>query len=122
MDNRTTIEQLKKLTINFREERNWRKFHDPKNLSIALSIESAELQELFLWKDETETEKLLSSEKVMKRIKEEIADICIYLLYISEGLKIDLSEAVMEKIEINRIKYPINKSYNNSKKYTDFEG
>lgn len=120
MDSKTTIEQLKKEVITFRDERNWKKFHDPKNLSIALSIESAELQELFLWKSDKEIKAILLSDTGIRRIKEELADIFIYLLYLSEKCRIDLSNTVKEKIEINRRKYPLNKSYNSSKKYTDF--
>ncbi|MBA7627535.1 hypothetical protein ES703_34998 [subsurface metagenome] len=122
MDNKTTIEQLKKELVSFRDERNWQKFHDPKNLSIALSIESAELQELFLWKSSEQIKSLLSSEKGTRRVREELADIFIYLLYLSKGCGIDLSDALMEKIKINKRKYSVNKSYNSSKKYTEFGG
>ena len=120
MDSKTTIEQLKKEVVTFRDERNWKRFHDPKNLSIALSIESAELQELFLWKSDKEIKAILLSDRGIRRIKEELADIFIYLLYLSEKCGIDISNTVKEKIEINRRKYPLNRSYNSSKKYTDF--
>lgn len=120
MDSKTNIEQLKREVISFRDERNWRRFHDPKNLSIGLSIEAAELQELFLWKSDEEIETLLWSKKGIRQVREEIADILIFLLYLSEVCNIDLSDAVNDKLKTNTRKYPVNKSYNSSKKYTEF--
>jgi NTP pyrophosphatase (non-canonical NTP hydrolase) len=119
MDNNTTIDLIKKKIIKFRDERNWKKYHDPKNLAIGLSIEVAELQEIFLWQSKEDIETVLSSNKIMHRIREEIADIFIFLLYLCEGCKIDLSEAVLEKINTNTKKYPVAKSYNSNKKYTE---
>lgn len=122
MDDKTTIGRLKRESISFRDERNWQKFHDPKNLSMALSVESSELQELFLWKSEYQVEELLSSEEGGRRVREELADIFIYLLYLSERCGIDLSDAVMDKIKINRERYPVEKSYDSNRKYTEFGG
>lgn len=119
MDNNTTIDQIKKKIIKFRDDRNWKKYHDPKNLAIGLSIEVAELQEIFLWQPKEDIEIVLSSNKIMHRIREEIADIFIFLLYLCDECKIDLSEAVLEKINTNRKKYPIAKSYDSNKKYTE---
>jgi NTP pyrophosphatase (non-canonical NTP hydrolase) len=121
MDDSSTIEQLKVKVKEFRDERNWKKFHDLKNLSIALAVESSELQELFLWKSKSQVRKLLSSEKGEHRVRDELADILIYLLYLSDESGIDLSEAVMEKIGINKRKYPVGKSYNSSKKYNELD-
>ncbi len=119
MDNTTTLEQLKKTVVSFRDERNWRKFHDPKNLSMALSVEASELQELFLWKSEVEIETLLSTRTGRQRLEEEMADVMIFLLYLSERCNVDLSAAVAQKLEINRRKYPVDRSYDNTKKYTE---
>ena len=121
MDNSSTIEQLKMQVKEFRDERNWKKFHDPKNLSIALAVESAELQELFLWKSKSHVRQLLSTEKGKRQVRDELADILIYLLYLSDESGIDLSEAVKEKISINKNKYPVSKSYNSNKKYNEFD-
>ena len=121
MDNSSTIEQLKIKVKEFRDERNWKKFHDPKNLSIALAVESAELQELFLWKSKSQVRQLLSSGKGKRQMRDELADILIYLLYLSDESGIDLSEAVKEKLGINKDKYPVSKSYNSSKKYNEFD-
>ncbi|HEB32819.1 MAG TPA: nucleotide pyrophosphohydrolase [Spirochaetes bacterium] len=116
------MEQLKMKVKKFRDERNWKKFHDPKNLSIALAVESAELQELFLWKSGSGVRQLLSSEKGKQKVKDELADILIYLLYLSDESGIDLSEAVRAKLSLNNKKYPVSKSYNSSKKYNELEG
>lgn len=91
------IKQLRK----FNNDRNWGNDHNPKDLSMALAIEASELMDLFLWKTRKE------SWNFNEKIKEEIADIFIYLLILSDKFKIDLIEAANEKIEINRIKYPI---------------
>ncbi len=120
MDDKATIGRLKREVISFRDERNWQKFHDPKNLSMALSVETSELQELFLWKSEDQIGELLLSESGGRRVREELADIFIYLLYISERCGIDLSDAVLDKIKINRKKYPVDKSYDSNRKYTEF--
>ncbi len=119
MDDSTTIEKLKKMVISFRDERNWEQFHDPKNLAAGLSIESAELQEIFLWKSKDEIKELLKSKTGSQTLKEELADIFVFLLYLSEGCGIDLSEAVINKIKLNAKKYPVEKSYNSHKKYNE---
>ena len=121
MDKSSTIEQLKVMIKKFRDDRNWKQFHDLKNLSIALAVEAAELQELFLWKSESGVKQLLSSEKGNQKIRDELADIQIYLLYLSDESGIDLSEAVKAKLSINNKKYPVSKSYNSSSKYNDLD-
>ena len=121
MDDKTAINDIKKEAILFRDERNWRQYHDPKNLAMALSIEAAELQELFLWKSHDEIKQFLSSKKDKARIREELADIFIYLLYLSDSVGVDLSDAAKDKIKLNRKRYPLDKSYNSNKKYTDLD-
>jgi len=122
MDDRATIEQLKIAALRFRDQRNWKQFHDAKNLSIGLAVEAAELQELFLWKSDDEVRELLASEKSRQRIREELADVCIFLLYLAEGCDVDLSTAVEDKLRINEAKYPVAKSYDIAKKYTELGG
>jgi NTP pyrophosphatase (non-canonical NTP hydrolase) len=119
MDETTPIETLKKKVIEFRNARNWEQFHDPRNLAAGLSIESAELQEIFLWKSKDKIKKLLESKDGNDKLKEELADIFVFLLYLSEGCGIDLSEAVINKIKLNENKYPVDKSYNSHKKYNE---
>ncbi|HNV46922.1 MAG TPA: nucleotide pyrophosphohydrolase [Candidatus Latescibacteria bacterium] len=119
MDESTPIANLKKMALEFRDARNWRQFHDLRNLATGLSIESAELQEIFLWKNDADIARIAQDESVMRRLREEMADIFIYLLYLSEATGIDLADAVADKIELNGKKYPVEKSYNSSKKYTE---
>jgi dCTP diphosphatase len=111
------LDTIKKKIIGFRNERDWRQFHDPKNLSQAIGIEAAELQELFLWKTNAESKKLSPNE--LKSVKEEVADIFIFLIYFCHEFNIDLFQAVEDKIEINSEKYPVDKAKGISKKYDE---
>ena len=102
------LESIKKKIISFRNERDWAQFHDPKNLAEALSIEAGELLENFLWKT-TEQSRNLSPEE-LKNVKEELADIFIFLTYLSEEYKIDLLSEVEKKLAVNAAKYPVEKA------------
>lgn len=106
--------EITKRVIDFRRERDWEQFHQIKDLLLGLNIEVGELQELFLWKS---TEQL--NEISIERIKEEIADIGIFLIYISNHYNIDLLEAISNKIDKNAKKYPVDKSFNSNKKYNE---
>jgi len=119
VDDSTSVSALKEKVAKFRDERDWLKFHNPKDLSIALSVETAELEELFLWKDDKSVKRMRNDRKQLKRIKEEVADIGIYLLSLSNVLGIDLSAAVAQKLVLNAQKYPIEKSKGSSKKYDE---
>ena len=98
--------------IQFRDQRNWIQFHNLKDLAIALSLEAAELLECFQWSGS-------DTEVTQKReaMKEELSDVLIYALLMADRLKIDLNEAILEKIDQNEKKYPIEKSYGRSVKY-----
>jgi NTP pyrophosphatase (non-canonical NTP hydrolase) len=102
-----TIESILPLILDFRHERDWAQFHTPKNLATALSIEGGELLENFLWRDGEKSEDILSDPERMERIRDEVADVLIYLLFLSNDLGIDLPEAVREKVVKNREKYPV---------------
>ena len=102
--------------LDFRNARDWAQFHDPKNLAEALSIEAGELLENFLWKT-TEQSRNLSAEE-LKNVKEELADIFIFLTYLSEEYKIDLLKEVENKIAQNESKYPVEKAKGSAKKYS----
>lgn len=119
MDNTDTIADLRHQVLQFRQARNWEQFHDPKNLAMALAIEAAELQEIFLWKSETEIEELLNKKTGQEKVQEELADIFIFLLYLTEAVNLDLAEAVKAKLRKNEAKYPIAKSYGCNKKYSE---
>lgn len=95
----------------FRDERNWKQFHNPKDLSIALSIEASELLEAYLWKSQEDVE--------LDQVKEELADVFAYAFLLSEHYDLDVKEIVLDKINKNAQKYPVEKSKGSSKKYTD---
>lgn len=111
------IQDSQKKVVAFSEARDWRKFHTPKDLAAALSIEVAELQEMFLWKSKSEQEATSQSSK--QDIANEIADIFNYVLLLCESLDIDLQEALNEKLKLNEQKYPVSKSFGVSTKYTE---
>lgn len=119
LDNKASISSLKEAVARFRDERDWLKFHNPKDLSIALSIEASELQELFLWKENMSADMIKKDRRQFIRVREEIADIFIYLLSLSNVLEIDMSEGVTEKLEQNAKKYPVNKAKGSNKKYNE---
>lgn len=104
---------IKKL-IDFRNDRDWAQFHDARNLSLALMLEASELNELFLWKKDTEIDTV-----DIERIKEELADVLTYSFLLAEKFDLDIFQIVEEKIKINNIKYPLEKSKGSAKKYTD---
>jgi len=121
MDETETIADLKEEVIRFRDARNWEQFHDPKNLAMGLSIESGELLEHFLWKSRNEIREMLEDKNHRRKVREELADVCVFLLYLSKGCNIDLSEAVRKKLVVNEKKYPVEKSYGSNRKYNDLE-
>lgn len=117
MDERTTLEELKGLAKEFVAERDWAQFHNPKNLSMALAGEAAELMEHFLWCEGTESFDFLKQPSKASAIEEELADIFIYALHFANRTGIDLSKAVRRKMEINAAKYPVEKAKGRSDKY-----
>jgi len=121
MDAVTTVQTLRDEARAFRDARNWAQFHDPKNLAAALAIEAAELQEVFLWKKPDEVVAVLATEPGRKKLREEAADVFIFLLHFSDATGIDLAEAVREKLTANERKYPVEKSYDNARKYTELQ-
>jgi len=110
-DANTTINELKEEIKNFIKKRDWEKYHNLKDLAESICIEAAELLEIFQWRKIEEIEKLIEDEKFKIKISEEIADIIIYLLNMSESAKIDITKAVLNKIKKNEGKYPIEKYY-----------
>ncbi|HUX91835.1 MAG TPA: nucleotide pyrophosphohydrolase [Gallionellaceae bacterium] len=112
-------DQLKMQLRQFAEERDWDQFHSPKNLSMALIAEAAELVEHFQWLTEDQSRAL--DQKKLEQVQEELADIQIYLIRIADKLNIDLLGAVNKKIAANAKKYPADKVRGSSKKYTEYE-
>jgi len=109
-----TFNEIEQKVIEFRNDRNWEQFHQIKDLLLGLNIEVSELQELFLWKSKEQ-----QAEIDIENIRDEVADIAIYLIYISKHYGIDLLEAINNKVDKNSIKYPVEKSRNSNKKYTE---
>jgi dCTP diphosphatase len=115
----TSIGTLKEILREFARERDWDKFHTPKNLSMALIAEAAELVEHFQWVEGDNSH--LLEEKVRPSVEEEIADIFIYLVRIADKLDIDLYSAAERKIAINAVKYPADRVRGSARKYTEYE-
>lgn len=111
------LNELKQRIAEFRDERDWKQFHNPKDLSQAISIESSELLEHFLWISQKDSYAIVKKKKT--EIADEMADIFAYLLSLSDITEIDLEEALLNKLEKNKIKYPIEKAKGISKKYTE---
>lgn len=108
-DDKTPIVRLKELIVKFRNERKWKKYHTPKDLAISISIEANELLELFQWLSKREVAEKCRDKKFLKRIQEELADVVIYCLNLSDILNIDLAKAIKNKIKKNEKKYPVDK-------------
>jgi NTP pyrophosphatase (non-canonical NTP hydrolase) len=104
------MEELMDEIIRFQKERDWKKFHTPENLAKSISIEAAELLEHFQWDKEYDVDE----------VSKELADVLIYCLYMADSLDLDVNEIIFNKMEINAVKYPIDKSRGNAKKYTEF--
>jgi len=114
-----SLESLRERLREFAKVRDWDQYHTPKNLSMALIGEAAELIEHFQWVDGDQSHVL--AEKTRQSVEEELADILIYLVRISDKLDIDLYDAVERKLEINEMKYPADKVRGSAKKYTEYE-
>ena len=117
-DEQTTVADLKKLAVRFRDERDWAKFHSPRNLAVSVVLEAAELLEHFQWRTEEEITEYLSGEG-RDAVSEEIVDVLMYLLTMAHDLGIDVSSSAKAKIEKNARKYPVDKAKGNAAKYRD---
>lgn len=100
--------------IQFRNDRDWKQFHDSKNLALAISIEASELNELFLWKKDNEVENIDQD-----KLKEELADILSFTFLLAEKHNLDIFDIVSEKIKKNALKYPVDKAKGTAKKYNE---
>ena len=110
------MKELMSKINQFRDDRDWRKFHNEKDLAISILLEASELLELFQWKNSDEV-----VESSLEEIKEELADVFIYSFMMADNLNLDVEEIIKEKIKINAKKYPVELSKGNNKKYTDME-
>lgn len=108
-----TIDQV----LKFRDDRNWRQFHNPKDLAISICLEAAELLEVFQWS----AEDVQCGDKKDK-IREELADVLNYCILMADVCGLDMDEIVLEKIKKNEEKYPVEKAYGRREKYTELKG
>lgn len=111
MSNDSDIQEIMEKIVRFTEDRDWDQFHNGKDLALALSIEAAELNELYLWKK--------SEEVNVGKVKEELADILNYAFLIADKYKLDIKEIILDKLERNALKYPVDKSRGNARKYNE---
>lgn len=105
-DTTTNIHELRDRVAQFVEQRDWKRFHDAKNLSMSIAIEAAELMEHFQWVRSNDLRTITEDSRQMAAIREEIADVGCYLLALCNALRLDLSSAIREKLEKNAQKYP----------------
>ena len=108
-DNKTTIHELKLIVEFFVDEREWKQFHSPKNLAMSLSIEAAELMEIFQWLSLDQAQDVMKGNETRDNAIDEIADILIYVLAFCNRNKIDITDAIKKKMEKNIRKYPVEK-------------
>lgn len=108
------LEQLREKILQFRDERNWQQFHNPKDLALSLSLEASELLELFQWKSSEE-----AVEKNLDKMKDELADVLIYAILFANELNLDVEEIIAKKIKKNNEKYPVKLSKNSKQKYSE---
>lgn len=109
--NRTEIEEITDRLIKFRDERNWEQFHNSKDLALALSIEAAELNELFLWKGAEDVN--------IEKLKEELADVFIFAFLLARKHNLSVKDIILNKIKVNDQKYPAEKAKNKASKYSE---
>jgi len=105
------MEEIIQALINFRNERDWEQFHNPKDLALAINVEAGELLELFLWKKAEDANK--------EKIKEELADIFAFAFLLANKYELDVKKIILEKIKLNGEKYPVDKAKGTAKKYNE---
>ncbi len=114
------MEKFEKLLLKlrvFRQERDWEKFHKPKEVAMAAAIEAAELMEIFLWKNEEEIKRFIAKNR--ETVADEIADTAVYLMLLADDLGIDLLDAIEAKMKKNAEKYPVEKCKGRYEKYSE---
>ena len=117
MSTKQELDELQKKVLAFRDARDWKQFHNPKDLAISLLLEAAELLEHFQWKNPEEMLKHLKNNK--EEIADELADVFYFVLIAANDFEIDLGEAMSKKLAKNEAKYPVDKSKGSHKKYTE---
>lgn len=113
------LDNLKVALRQFAKQRDWDKYHSPKNLSMALAVEASELLEHFQWMTEKESQHL--DRRILRDVEQEIADVQIYLVRLADKLGVNISRAVSKKIRLNKSRYPARLVRGSAKKYTDYK-
>jgi dCTP diphosphatase len=114
------LEQLTRKVTEFRDVREWGQYHNPKDLAISLMLEAAELLEIFQWKDGQEVKAARSDPVARRRVQEELGDVLIYALNMCHAFGFDPTEEILEKLEMNEKKYPVEKSKGSAQKYMKY--
>lgn len=110
------FEDAQAKVLAFRDDRDWAQFHNPKDLAISINLEAAELLECFQWSGTN-----LEGRADKDHVSEELADIIVYCIYLADALNVEVADIVSAKIDLDAIKYPVDKSRGNSKKYTELD-
>ncbi len=118
-DSKATVAELRERILAFVRARDWEQFHAPKNLSMALAAEAAELMEHFLWSSAEESRAVAADPVRRAKIAEELADIVIYALEFANATGLDVAASIEAKIAANALKYPVEKARGRSAKYTE---
>jgi dCTP diphosphatase len=113
------MDDLVKAVLAFRDERDWKQFHNPKDLAISITLEAAELLEHFQWKGPNEVAALVADEEKRKRAGEEMADVLILLISLADALGLDLLDAAWTKLRENARKYPVDRARGSARKYDE---
>ncbi len=111
------MDDLVKAVLAFRDQRDWRQFHNPKDLAISITLEAAELLEHFQWKTPAEVEGFLADPQNRRQVGEEMADVLILLVSMADAIGLDLVKAAWAKLEANARKYPVERAKGTAKKY-----
>lgn len=114
------MDEIKNILQDFAAKREWEKFHNPKNLSMALACEAGELLEIFQWMSEVDTNRACNESSIQEKVSHELADILLYLIRIASLMNINISEALHHKLRINQEKYPVELVKGSSKKYNEY--
>lgn len=114
-----SLRALTQRVLEFRHERDWKQFHNPKDQALSLTLEAAELLELMQWRNGRELEEHLATPAARRRLEEELADVLGWVLLLAHDQRIDLAKAFRDKIELNKRKYPVEKARGSAKKYTE---
>ncbi|KAJ8335656.1 hypothetical protein SKAU_G00389980 [Synaphobranchus kaupii] len=116
-----TMEDIRRLQAEFTDERDWNQFHQPRNLLLAMVGEVGEVSELFQWRGEVAEGLPGWTEAEREQLSHELSDVLIYLLELAEKCRVDLPQAVLKKMALNRLKYPASKVHGSAKKYTEYQ-